>query len=301
MDNTPQKRLTLTVGIPTYDGGPSLIKSVEKVLASQGVPPFRVVVCVDGKPLEPKIEARLRELGVDVLCSRVRGGQRARIKQMIAVTSTDIIILTQDDILFTPFLIRTILETFARESDLTLISGNGQPLPPQNFFESVVHVGMAIAEEAAWHWKDGDNYMHCGGKCLAFRTDFLKKMTLAEEILNSDTNFYFLNRAMGGKFRYLRHAVYYLRSPQTLQEHSRQSGKSQRIPEEIQTYLNIDINKEFSYPMGRIVRAAIKSFLTKPLRTLCYIGVWLYTHTVGRRIFSQARRFWASDPSTKKI
>lgn len=295
------KKLTLTIGIPTYEGGESLIKTVESVRASQDVDHFRLFVCVDGKPLEPHIEERLLELGTEILKSEVREGQRARIKQMVATASSDILILTQDDIIFSPTTVREFMRVFELHPEITLASGNGQPLPAKTFIERVIHHGLRITNEVTRYWKRGDNYMQCGGKGLAFRLDFLRTLELTEKVMNSDTNFYFLNQKRGGHFIFVRKAIYYFRSPQNLKEHLRQSRKSQEAPKEVKTYLDMELETIQPFPWGWVILMTLKNLMHFPLLTAAYTVIFLYTHVAGRNTYTQPKAFWETDASTKKI
>ena len=261
--------LTVTVGIPTYYGGRGLVKTVKSILASTGVEPFRLIVCVDGNPLQKEVENALGALGVEIIFSQERGGQRARIKQMLDVCTTDVLILTQDDVLFSPDAIRHLLGTFESYPEATMLSGHGEPLPAKSFFESVIQIGMMISECVGKQWRGGDNYLRVGGRCLAFRAGFMRTLDIAEEVLSSDANFYFLNEKNNGVFRHVDEAVYFVRSPQTIVEHLKQSRKYQLISKEIQRDLDLDIGRLQPIPLGLLSRVAFLTFFQHPVRVSC--------------------------------
>jgi len=191
--------LSFTVGIPTYYGGESLIRAVDSVLASRGVGKFDIMVTVDGNPLDAKIRQALLQREVKLIENKNRGGQVARIKQLINRTKTDIIILTQDDVLFEPTTARELVNAFSKKT-VTMVSGKVIPLPAKTFIERVVQVGVSISYTIGKNWENSDNYFLAGGRCLAFRSSFVKKFTIPEEVLNSDTYLYFENKKQGGAF-----------------------------------------------------------------------------------------------------
>lgn len=293
--------LSVTVGIPTYYGGQGLVKTVQNVLASVGIEPFRLIVCVDGNPLKPEIAKQLSDLGVEIITSETRGGQRARIKQMVALCDTDILILTQDDVLFSQKTVAEITKAFTKDPALTMISGHGDYFLAKSFFEKVIRIGALVSGIIGKNWNKGDNYMQVGGRCLAFRTAWIKDMSLNEEVLNSDVNFYFLNKKLGGKFQRVYSANYFVRSPQTLSEHLKQSRKFQLAASEVKEYLDIDIGSRYTLPLGWSTYAIGKIFVCHPIQTICYIGVWIYTRIAGNTIYTNVRRFWETDVSTKEI
>lgn len=300
MRNSMEKKVSFTVGIPTYYGGPGLVKTVQSVLAFRDVQPFRLIVCVDGKPLQRDIGEQLKKMGAEIVLSEIRGGQLERIKQMIGLCETDILFLTQDDILFTPETVREVMKKFEEDESVTMVCGNAKPLPPKNFFESVFNVGLSLADTIGAMWNDGDNHLRVGGRCLALRMDMARKMDISEGVLSSDAYFYFYNRLLGGKFAYANEAIYFLRSPNNLSEHLKQSRKYQLIRKEISAHLS-GSDSVPSLPVKLILLACWKEFLRQPIRFLAYIAVLMYTRCAGRNLYKDKVRFWDTDISTKQI
>jgi cephalosporin hydroxylase len=60
------KQPLLTIGIPTYYGGKALVRAVESILASRGVGAFKIIVTVDGNPLQPAIHEALTLLTIKI-------------------------------------------------------------------------------------------------------------------------------------------------------------------------------------------------------------------------------------------
>ncbi len=295
-------QLSVTIGIPTYYGGPGLVKTVRSIVASEGVEPFRLIVCVDGNPLDPTIEAALTELGAEVVLSEERGGQVARIRQMIGLSQSEIIILTQDDILFEKDTVREILKTFEAYPETTMVSTAAVPLPATVWFERVIHAGFAIAQRIEELWNGGDNYLRACGRCLAFRRDMAATIReeIQEEVISCDAHFFFINRQHGGVFRRADRAVYRFRSPKSLHDHLKQSQKHLALPEELSIYRKIDFDKESAIPLMPRIRAALTGLLSNPFWTPLYFGVLLYTR-IKKNPFLRATRFWDTDETTKEI
>lgn len=296
-----KKKYSLTVGIPTYYGGPGLVEAAKSVLASKKVEKFRFIVCVDGIPLDKKIEKHLKDLGVEVVFSKVRGGQVARIKQIISLAKSDLLLLTQDDIRFEPDTLFKIIKTFETNPDVTMIGARVLPVPARTFFEKIIEVGVSLTHRIGMLWNDGDNYLMSSGRCLAFRTGFIKKFQIPEEVINSDAYLYFENKKKGGIFKHLPDVAVYNKSPQNLKEHLKQSRKFQYSLEEISRYINFGLNKEYSVPASLKLRAYFEKFIKNPFWTLLYCFVFLYTRTQQKNMYSKAKRFWETDKSTKKI
>lgn len=292
--------ITFTVGIPTYYGGESLVRAVDSILASESVGAFEIIITVDGNPLEQDIREQLKKRKVTVIENKKRGGQVARIKQLISLAKTEVIILTQDDILFEKHALLELLKGFV-DKRVTMVSGKVVPLKATNLMERIIQVGVSISYTIGRNWENSDNYFLAGGRCLAFRTSAIKKFMIPVEVLNSDTYLYFENKKRGGIFRHMEKAVYYMRSPKKLSDHLKQSKKYQFVPAEIKNYLNIDIHKEQPLTLSLQMKALFNEALHNPYYLVLYMFVMVYTRFAAKNMYSNAKRFWDTDKSTKEL
>ena len=300
-DTRMKKKLTLTVGIPTYYGGPALVNAAKSVLDSKSVDKFRLIVNIDGNPLEPEIEKQLLDLGVDVVFSKERGGQVARIKQMIGMTDTDILVLTQDDIQLAPDTLANILKTFGNYPKLTMIGARMRSKKTNKIMEKIVDVAVEGNNELGRRWKNGNNYLMASGRCMAFRADFIKKFDIPEGIINSDSYLYFENKRKGGEFLALSEAVVFNKTPETLKEHLKQSRKFSVSKGENEKYAGENLSGEYSIPLKPKLEAFAAILLRKHIWAILYLGINLYTKIVGRNMYKDAVRFWETDKTTKKV
>ncbi len=291
---------TATVGIPTYYGGRGLLKAVNSVLASVGVGPFRLIVCVDGNPLQKDIEKQLIDWGVEVIESKERGGQVARLNQMIGLCDTEVLVFTQDDIIFDPKALSEILHAFRTHPDITMIGARIFPIPAKKFIERVIEIGVYIVHCIGDAWEHGDNYLLANGRCLAFRSGMVKKLEVPEGIISSDSYFYFENKANGGKFLSLPSAVVYNKSPQKIQEHINQNKKFESSYKAAERHLRRNLKKEYQIPPVVLLSCAMKEFLRHPVLMVFYVGLKIYAK-LHKNSFLSAKRFWETDISTKEI
>ncbi len=296
-----KQSLSFTVGIPTYYGGPGLVKTAKSILSSKGLDKFRFIVCVDGNPLDKSIEKQLKDLGVDVIFSVEREGQVARINQIIGLTRTDLLILTQDDIKYEPDTIAKIVKAFEENLKVTMVSARLYPFPAKTFLESAIEAGVRLTHKIGDGWRNGDNFLLASGRCLVFRTDFVKKLDIPEEVINSDAYLYFENKRKGGKFLALPDAVVYNKSPQTLDEQLKQSRKFQYSLEELNNYIDINAEEEYQIPKSVALWAYLSELARNPLATIVYVAMFLYTRIAGKNMYSNAKRFWETDKSTKEV
>lgn len=295
------KNPKVTIGIPTYYGGPSLVSAVKSILNSEGTHNFKLIVTIDGRPLEPEIEASLKKLGVKIIFNPKRGGQFARIKQLIELADTDLLILTQDDILFDKHTLTKIVESFTKNPDITMVGARLVPLPAKTYLEKVLETGVRIVHKIADHTNNGDNLLLASGRCLAFKTRHAKTFSIPEQVINSDAYLYFENKKRGGKFLALKDAVVYNKSAQTLSEHLKQSQRFQGSINELSSYQNGDLEKEYKLSALVAIRAIATELAKHPLTTISYLGLFAYTRANTSKMNQTKIGFWKTDRSTKKI
>lgn len=291
----------ITIGIPTYYGGPSLVETVNSIRASSTYSDARIVICVDGVPLKKSIEKALQERSVDIVFSEVRGGQVARIKQIIGLCKTPLLVLTQDDIMLDPNALEKIVLTFEQNPKTTMVAACELPTKPVTLFEKILASGYESALWIGEHWNNADNYLLPSGRCLAFRTAHVQKFFLPEEIINSDTYLYFENKRLKGVCQYVKSAIVYNPLPQKLKEHVNQSRKFAISQKENQRYFKRDLTHEYAIPTSLKVKGLLRSVSKQPLYTVAYLAINVYTRIVGRNLFAHATRFWDTDSSTKRV
>jgi len=290
---------TLTVGIPTYVGGPSLVRAAESIRVSTGVGPFRFIVAVDGNPLRLEIESALQNLDVEIVLADTRGGQVARLKQIISMCRTELVILTQDDIIFEPDAIGKLVNAFAKNPKLTMANANVMPMRAETIIEKVQYSGTRIGKYIAGRWNFGDNYLSANGRCQAFRVEWAKKLEIPEEVINSDAFAYFRNKRLGGSYEYIQDAVVYDKSPLFIAEYVKQNKKFQYSVNELERYLGDKVRREYSPPVTVRLMAIFKEGVCHPILFGMYMILRIYMVFLPNT-FQQAKRFWATDISTKR-
>ena len=184
-----------------------------------------------------------------------------------------------------------------------MVSVRNQHLKPMSFFENVINVGTRIANNMTKDWNAGDNYLANIGRCMAFRTKFLKKnISVPEGIATTDAYYYFSNKFSGGKFKYLPSVAVYFRNPQNMTEHLRKSSRFQYSKLEMARYFDKEkLEKEYKIPLSIKVSATLKELFKSPIKTILYFVIRLYTIVKRLRPQKVLNPIWEVDVSTKEI
>ncbi len=293
-------KLTFTVGITTCYGDTSIIETIWSIRDSKNVGTFPIILIADRVPFTNTIKKKLREFKVTFIENKNEGSQIKKQKQILRLTKTDLLILTQDDVLLDKHALAHVVKHFEEHSKTTLISILNNPLHPQTHFEAVLGIGTNIANLQAKYWNNGDNFLSVIGRFMAFRTATYKKFRLIESIATSDAYYYFENKRVGGRYEYLHEVSVNFVNPRNMREHLRKSSRFQFSYDEMSRYF-CNIAAEYKIPKLDIFRSILESSLAQPLLTLEYFVVFAYTRVLKMKKSTVLNPIWEVDLSTKKV
>lgn len=295
-----KKKLTFTVGITTCYGDDSILDTVKSICASRGVDKSRFIIVADRNPIKPHLKKELKKYGVELIENKIEGSQVKKQKQILKMAKTDILILTQDDVVFEPDTLAAIMNTFEKHPKTTFISVKKQPVRATSLFEDIISVGPSIVNRIVKDWNKGDNYLSSIGRCLAFRTEWIKKMRSPDEIVSSDAFRYFENKKNGGAYEYLPNVAILYKKPQNMKEHLRKSSRFQHQKLEMSRYFG-DLSPEYKIPKLILLKSVMLEFLNSPLKLSFFLAVYIYTRLFKSSIQQALNPVWEVELSTKKI
>lgn len=296
------KKLTLTVGIYTCYGGPSLVRVIESIRASESGSDAKILVVADGQPLTEDVLKRLNELNVDVREQPGLSPQAVKIRKIISLCDTDILILTQDDVIFDSRAINDINDIFANDANATMAGAKILPMPSKTFFEKIVEVGVNLVQRIGAKWNGGDNYLLSNGRCLVFKTEAIKKFSIPDDVVSLDAYFYFENKKRNGKFVFAKNAVVYNKSPLYLKEHKKQSNRYSYSRFEMGNHFSgLNIIREYSIPLGVVFSSLVAELFSNPFYTILYCLMQTYVYIFRGRRKKTLNPLWKIDESTKRV
>jgi hypothetical protein len=290
--------VAITVRVPNI----SLLKTVESIRATTLDPGTPIIVYADNFSSGHEFEKKLESLNVQALSNEGPGTQFLKYQKMIKMCETELIFLTQDDLVFEKLSFERTIELFRNDPEITCAFMEVLPMQATGFLESVFSVGARIANSVARSWNNGDNYLAANGRCICFRTEFIKQVTLPEKVLNSDGFFYFLNESLSGKMVLAKGAIVYNRSPKKYSEHLNQTGRYRTSRMELEKFFFDKIQnfyERYNIPKKYLLIGLLKSFVSHPLETCVYLGVSFIDAMKTRNIEQFLSPTWAADESTK--
>ena len=297
----PQPALTVTVGITTCYGSESLIDTARSIRDSRGVGDFRFLLVADTIPLSARLKQLLDALHVEVIENDVPGSQFKKQKQILAVCDSDLVVFTQDDVLFPPDTLREVIDCFAADPDTTFISVPSKPVRATSWLEQVISTGTRLNNRIARRWNRGDNYLSVVGRLMAFRTAWLRVVSDSPDgVVTTDAYRYFECKARGGKYRYLPTVAVLFKNPAAGSEHLRKSSRFQYSQLEMERHFG-DLGSEYRIPRGVAIRCLAAEFARHPVSTAMYAGVYAWSRVAKLEPQQVLRTDWEVDVSTKTV
>lgn len=295
-----KKNLTLTVGITTCFGDESILDTVKSIRSSIRIKNFRFIIVADRVPISEKIKKELKKYKVELIENKTEAGQMKKKKQILSKTTSDILLFTNDDVLFDKNAISKMMDKFEKNPQISLISIRNQPIKATSFFESIISVGTNLANRIAKNWNNGNNYLSVIGRFEALRVSHLKKFKMPPEVATSDAFLYFENKRLGGKYAYIPQTAVYFKNPQNLKEHLRKSSRFQFSKLEMSKYFK-DLSDEYRIPKPAVIKGIFEQFVENPATFLLYFLVLIYTRVVREAPEKVLDAIWEIDLSTKKL
>ncbi len=301
MKRNKHTNLSLTVGITTCYGDPSILETVKALHNSEGAGNFQFIIISDRKPFASWVKRELKRLNIQLVENQTAESQTYKHKQILRLARGKILIFTQDDVLFAPTSIREIVNCFRQNADVTFVSICNLPLPSTSTLESVLNVGTRMNIRISERWNHGDNYLSVVGRCMAYRTSWAKKtLHVPNGVTTTDAYHYFNNRRHGGVYRYLPKTFLYFRNPGKYSEYARKSSRFQYSKLEMSRHFG-DLTHAYQVPFMIKLNALLSEFVHNPIKFGLYICVYAYSRTFKLTQEEVLNPIWEVDVSTKKI
>lgn len=298
---TPLKNLTVSIGIPTYEAGLSLVSTLNSIYAQAGFKNVqRIILIVDGNKIYTEIMKQINNSKLKVISGKQRKGQSQRINDIFESADSDFLILTNDDVVWEKNTLKEMTEKYT-STNADLISGNVFPLKAKSLMETVLKIGIDINREIYETWNKSDNYLSCNGRIVGLSKKLYKKIQIPASLWNNDAYMYLFAKVNNFKFGFAKKAIIFFRSPSTLNEHIKQSSKFRFSMQENSKFFKQDLNEFYKVPKSLLIKSLIESAFRSPMMTFFYLVITLKT-SLHKTDFSKNKNgFWNTDKSTKKL
>jgi glycosyltransferase involved in cell wall biosynthesis len=291
------KNKNITIGIPTYEAGESLITTLNSVYAQTFYNHIdEVILVVDGNIISKNIKDKIKNPKLRIIEKKNRKGQSQRINDILLESKSDYTVLTNDDI----YLEKHAIENLAKENNEDLIAGCARPTNSNNLIAKIINVGVDVNHSISSEWKNGDNYLACNGRLIMISKRLRDKIKVPVGLWNNDAYIYLVCKLNNYEFKHTEKSICYYQAPQKLSDHMKQSAKFQNSFKENSEYFNEDLSAYYIIPFTSKILGLCKTFIHNPLGTSSYIFLLIYSRFKKMPLIKN-NSYWETDKSTKKI
>ena len=176
-----RKQLNLSIAIAAYNAEKNIEHMLESLLRQKEGDDFSIgeiiVHCDNCIDETVTIANSFRNAKILVINKMERKGFAGSVKAILEICGGDICILLNDDIKINDDnFIKKLIIPFEDDTDVGLVSGNPQPLPPINFVERAVISSFHAYENMRIKINNGNTNYTCDGKILALSREFKDKL-----------------------------------------------------------------------------------------------------------------------------
>jgi len=291
----------ITIGIPTFEAGNSLVFTLQSIYAQTDFKNVgKIILVVDGNKISKDIFNKIIHKKLEIHYFKKRRGQAQRINDICNLSSSNFLILTNDDIILQETAVERIIEEYTRNK-ADLIAGTVVPFHSTTLFEKAMAISNFLNNIVASKWNKGDNYLSVNGRLIAVSKNLYKKIKLPQELWNNDAYFYIYTKVNNYIFGRANRAYAYYKQPSNMSDHLKQSKKFQNSYIENQKYFSLDISHFYKRPVKPELIAIISAFFENPTAFGYYFVTFIFTrldNIMNKKVFHKWG-FWPTDFSTK--
>jgi glycosyltransferase involved in cell wall biosynthesis len=300
------KIVTITVGIPAFNEAANIRTLLQNILAQKlknGILK-QILVVSDGSTDSTVAEAKsLGDKRIRVVEGEKQMGQARRQNQIFEMSTTDIVVLLNADVLPTKnTFIQEIIKPFMATSNVGLVAAKVMPVSTE---------GTYISRVLDWHmrWKTqlfekingGDTLYLCHGRARAFARGVYQQMRWPK-LTGEDAYSYIFTKSNGFKFVYTPAAQVWYASPRSISDHVMQSVRFFSSEKELIAHPKIGDAKWYTIPESLLLPAIIKGFFTQPLYFTTYLVIMaLAMFRLSRTKQKSSNLIWEASASTKAV
>lgn len=296
--------MTLSIGIPTYIVGDHLVITLRSIYAQDVSKLMRIIVAVDGGKLSSTVSIKVRHPKLHIMPFSKRKGQATRINDIFQYSTSDLLIILNDDVILAPDALSTIIKQY-EQTGADLLCVSVEPLPGKSILEKILCVGSDIKQAIIRETKNNDSYLSCNGRIMVLSKRLYKQLILPQNLINSDAYIYMYAKQHTYIYSYIDKPLCFYRDPSKIHEYLHQSSRFQNSERENNQYFQgFALSDVYKTPFWVSLRSLGHVFRYKPIETILYTFIYLSARLYRvalKKIIPKNQKYWSTDMSTKKI
>lgn len=297
------KTPTITIGIPSYELGQSLVVTLQAIYAQlAGTSVQEIILISDGRKVPTELRKQIKHPKLSIVESPRRQGQSQRINDICQLMKTDYLILTNDDVVLDKAALKQLMIEMKRPVDLFTTSVRA--LPALSTFERVIQVSVQLTDTISRLTNQYQNYLSCNGRLIILSKSLAASLQIPKKLWNNDAYIYLYSQIHGFTHRHLPKVIAYHRLPDNISEYNRQGLKFRLSRIENQRYFSEPLERFYTLSPITLLRALVQTIWSQPLNAMLYITTQLvvkFWNMFIRSPYVIEQTFWQTDKSTKRI
>lgn len=296
---------TVTIALPAYNEEANIGNLLAQLL-QQNTETFvleKILVLSDGSTDDTVAVAKTFEKsGVQVLDDEVNRGKSFRQNQAMEISTSDILIMMDADLLIgntamLENLIRPIIEDGA---DLT--SQWPQLTMPQTWVERVLQAGFELKYRVYTEYKNGSNIYTCVGAARAFSKRLYKDMRFPAVSSGEDQYSYLYCVRHNFSYQQAKDAVTFFKLPSTFKDYKSYAFRIfQTQRRHGDAFGEEFVKKEHCLPIPLVLKSAIVTLMRRPIDTAVYVALHIYMQRQALKQPLSTKTTYETLASTKKL
>lgn len=239
---------------------------------------------------------------IEIIDHRRRIGKSSHLNRIYKNLRSDFFIQTDADVIFADrYVVQRMVKPLQANS-VSMTCGNPLPLPASTYTESAYGLAFRSISKTHKALRGGQNAFIADGRILAYRSDFIKKVTVPYDMIANDLFTYFACRKRRLKAIFIPHAIVYFRGPKTLQDIKRQTARSAAARlRMIQCFSKELVEWEMRIPFIVSLKSKIQQFFRAPIMSLYTFIIYKYCELKAEDYNRSLNAIWPMAKTTKKL
>ncbi len=279
-----QTKPTVIIGIPAFNEEANIGTLIADLLKQreQDFMLDKIVVCSDGSnDATCSIVRSFVDSRIELIDNTDRKGKAARENQMLEKSASDIFILLDADIIFHYSLfINDLIQPLLYDS-ADFVSGKIMPLQGTGLVDRALQVSMDIKSYIYERFNNGLNVYTCYGPARAFNKKAYSQLHF-DKIVAEDAYSYFYCIQKGLRYAFVPEAEYYVKLPETTQDHQKQSVRFMKSIAELEDIFGKDfVRREYAIPFYLYIFGIVKAVFSSPVYSFIYVLLNIQTKYIA--------------------
>ena len=265
-----KNKISITIGIPAYNEEDNIGKLLDSIISQKGsrYNIEKIIVACDGctdKTAEIVEKYIDKHNNIYLINDGLRLGQAGRLNEFYKINKSDIFItFDADTVLGHRYVVNEIAECF-EDKKVGLVGGADTPASAKSFVQKIANIWVDAWYEMRSDYNNGVTVHNHKGCVSAGKKEFLKKITIKNNVVGNDDFLYFSAKRMGYKFKFARKTIVYYKTPSGFEDYFQQTTRFLSAKHKVASYFGDWVYAEYKLPVLRKIRGLMIEFLKEPV------------------------------------